>query len=105
MDDHQNKDLPGQMILKDLSLSHLFSGKHRRILSFIGCFAAGVFLGACIMHMVADALGDIETEIRKRQHMVSAVMRALISILAILEQDCAFKCQSSMIHHFLLEKK
>uniref|UniRef100_A0A670ZMX7 Solute carrier family 39 member 2 n=1 Tax=Pseudonaja textilis TaxID=8673 RepID=A0A670ZMX7_PSETE len=50
-------------------------GKHRRILSFISCFAAGVFLGACIMHMVADALGDIETEIRKRQHMVSAVLR------------------------------
>uniref|UniRef100_A0A670ZN18 Solute carrier family 39 member 2 n=1 Tax=Pseudonaja textilis TaxID=8673 RepID=A0A670ZN18_PSETE len=46
-------------------------GKHRRILSFISCFAAGVFLGACIMHMVADALGDIETEIRKRQHMVT----------------------------------
>ncbi|XP_070585433.1 zinc transporter ZIP2 isoform X1 [Erythrolamprus reginae] len=47
-------------------------GKHRRILSFIGCFSAGVFLGACIMHMVADALRDIETEIRKRQHMESA---------------------------------
>uniref|UniRef100_A0A8C6XCL6 Solute carrier family 39 member 2 n=1 Tax=Naja naja TaxID=35670 RepID=A0A8C6XCL6_NAJNA len=42
-------------------------GKHRRILSFIGCFSAGIFLGACIMHMVADALGDIETEIRKQQ--------------------------------------
>uniref|UniRef100_A0A8D2L4T1 Zinc transporter ZIP2 n=2 Tax=Varanus komodoensis TaxID=61221 RepID=A0A8D2L4T1_VARKO len=42
-------------------------GKHRRILSFIGCFAAGVFLGACIMHMVADALGDIQEEIKKRQ--------------------------------------
>ncbi|XP_039206084.1 zinc transporter ZIP2 [Crotalus tigris] len=47
-------------------------GKHRRILSFIGCFAAGVFLGACIMHMVADALGDIDTEIRKRLHVESA---------------------------------
>ncbi|XP_054850660.1 zinc transporter ZIP2 [Eublepharis macularius] len=42
-------------------------GKHRRILSFIGCFAAGVFLGACIMHMVADALGDIREEIEKQQ--------------------------------------
>ncbi|KAF7235170.1 Zinc transporter ZIP2 [Varanus komodoensis] len=44
-----------------------YTGKHRRILSFIGCFAAGVFLGACIMHMVADALGDIQEEIKKRQ--------------------------------------
>nr|XP_060636126.1 zinc transporter ZIP2 [Anolis sagrei ordinatus] len=42
-------------------------GKHRRILSCIGCFAAGVFLGACLMHMVADALGDIQEEIKKRQ--------------------------------------
>ncbi|XP_053121583.1 zinc transporter ZIP2 [Hemicordylus capensis] len=42
-------------------------GKHRRILSFIGCFAAGVFLGACIMHMMADALGDIQEELKKRQ--------------------------------------
>uniref|UniRef100_A0A8C6XCQ0 Solute carrier family 39 member 2 n=1 Tax=Naja naja TaxID=35670 RepID=A0A8C6XCQ0_NAJNA len=50
-------------------------GKHRRILSFIGCFSAGIFLGACIMHMVADALGDIETEIRKQQHMVSAALK------------------------------
>ncbi|XP_063157521.1 zinc transporter ZIP2 [Candoia aspera] len=48
---------------------HMARGKHRHILSFIGCFAAGVFLGACIMHMVADALGDIHTEIRKWQHM------------------------------------
>ncbi|XP_061445486.1 zinc transporter ZIP2 [Rhineura floridana] len=47
-------------------------GKHRRILGFIGCFAAGVFLGACIMHMVADALGDIQEEIKKhRQQGVS----------------------------------
>ncbi|XP_077169967.1 zinc transporter ZIP2 [Paroedura picta] len=44
-------------------------GKHRRVLSIIGCFAAGVFLGACIMHMVADALGDIKEEIEKRQHL------------------------------------
>ncbi|XP_062994021.1 zinc transporter ZIP2 [Elgaria multicarinata webbii] len=48
--------------------SNMARGKHRRILSFIGCFAAGVFLGACIMHMVADALGDIQEEIQKRRH-------------------------------------
>uniref|UniRef100_A0A8D0BIM3 Solute carrier family 39 member 2 n=1 Tax=Salvator merianae TaxID=96440 RepID=A0A8D0BIM3_SALMN len=46
-------------------------GKHRRILSFIGCFAAGVFLGACIMHMMADALGDIQEEIKKHQQQNS----------------------------------
>uniref|UniRef100_A0A8D0GN12 Solute carrier family 39 member 2 n=1 Tax=Sphenodon punctatus TaxID=8508 RepID=A0A8D0GN12_SPHPU len=44
------------------------TGRHRRILSFIGCFAAGVFLGACIMHMVADALADIQAEMSKRLH-------------------------------------
>ncbi|XP_066484844.1 zinc transporter ZIP2-like [Tiliqua scincoides] len=47
--------------------SSMARGKHRRILGFIGCFAAGVFLGACIMHMVADALGDIQEEIKKLQ--------------------------------------
>ncbi|XP_053218431.1 zinc transporter ZIP2 [Podarcis raffonei] len=47
--------------------SNMARGKHRRILSFIGCFAAGVFLGACIMHMVADALGDIQEELKKRR--------------------------------------
>uniref|UniRef100_A0A8C6XBP0 Solute carrier family 39 member 2 n=1 Tax=Naja naja TaxID=35670 RepID=A0A8C6XBP0_NAJNA len=56
-------------------------GKHRRILSFIGCFSAGIFLGACIMHMVADALGDIETEIRKQQHMVSAGRGGGVAVL------------------------
>nr|XP_056719006.1 zinc transporter ZIP2 [Euleptes europaea] len=50
-------------------------GKHRRILSFIGCFAAGVFLGACIMHMVADALGDIKEEIEKRQQQDTLVLK------------------------------
>ncbi|CAI5791109.1 zinc transporter ZIP2 [Podarcis lilfordi] len=47
--------------------SNMARGKHRRILSVIGCFAAGVFLGACIMHMVADALGDIQEELKKRR--------------------------------------
>ncbi|XP_066486997.1 zinc transporter ZIP2-like [Tiliqua scincoides] len=41
--------------------------KNRHILGFKGCFAAGVFLGDCIMHMVADALGDIQEEIKKLQ--------------------------------------
>ncbi|XP_043351702.1 methyltransferase-like protein 17, mitochondrial isoform X5 [Dermochelys coriacea] len=41
-------------------------GRHRRILSYIGCFAAGVFLGACLMHTAADALTDIQGELSKR---------------------------------------
>uniref|UniRef100_A0A8C8T1T5 Solute carrier family 39 member 2 n=1 Tax=Pelusios castaneus TaxID=367368 RepID=A0A8C8T1T5_9SAUR len=45
-------------------------GRHRRILSFVGCFAAGVFLGACLMHMVADALTDIQGELGKQLQQV-----------------------------------
>uniref|UniRef100_A0A8C0GBG9 Solute carrier family 39 member 2 n=1 Tax=Chelonoidis abingdonii TaxID=106734 RepID=A0A8C0GBG9_CHEAB len=45
-------------------------GRHRRILSFIGCFAAGVFLGACLMHTAADALTDIQGELGKRLQQV-----------------------------------
>nr|XP_005284292.1 zinc transporter ZIP2 [Chrysemys picta bellii] len=47
-------------------------GRHRRILSFIGCFAAGVFLGACLMHTAADALTDIQGELGKRLQQAAA---------------------------------
>ncbi|XP_067388301.1 zinc transporter ZIP2 [Emydura macquarii macquarii] len=48
------------------------TGRHRRILSFISCFAAGVFLGACLMHMVADALTDIQGELGKQLRQAGA---------------------------------
>ncbi|KAF0877939.1 S39A2 protein, partial [Crocuta crocuta] len=41
------------------------TGRHRRVLSFLGCTSAGVFLGAGFMHMTADALEGIESEIQK----------------------------------------
>lgn len=63
------------------------SGRHRRILSFIGCFAAGVFLGACIMHMVADALGDIQAELQKRQQQVSAGIKGPLRTPCLQEFD------------------
>ncbi|XP_007536911.1 zinc transporter ZIP2 isoform X1 [Erinaceus europaeus] len=40
------------------------TGRHRRILSLLGCTSAGVFLGAALMHMTAEALENIEAEIR-----------------------------------------
>ncbi|ETE61967.1 Zinc transporter ZIP2, partial [Ophiophagus hannah] len=76
-------------------------GKHRRILSFIGCFAAGVFLGACIMHMVADALGDIETEIRKRQHMLYPYGELIISLgffLVFFIESVVLHCCPQAVH-------
>ncbi|XP_005087090.1 zinc transporter ZIP2 [Mesocricetus auratus] len=41
------------------------TGHHYRVLSLLGCVSAGVFLGAGLMHMTAEALGGIESEIQK----------------------------------------
>ncbi|XP_004609565.2 zinc transporter ZIP2 isoform X2 [Sorex araneus] len=41
------------------------TGRHRRVLSLLGCTSAGVFLGAGFMHMTAEALERIESEIQK----------------------------------------
>ncbi|XP_036098542.1 zinc transporter ZIP2 [Molossus molossus] len=40
-------------------------GRHRWVLSLLGCISAGVFLGAGFMHMTAEALERIESEIQK----------------------------------------
>ncbi|KAM6202570.1 zinc transporter ZIP2 [Rhynchocyon petersi] len=44
---------------------HAATGHHRRILSLLGCTSAGVFLGAGLMHMTAEALEEIESEIQR----------------------------------------
>ncbi|XP_011374242.1 zinc transporter ZIP2-like isoform X1 [Pteropus vampyrus] len=41
------------------------TGRHRRVLSLLGCISAGVFLGAGLMHMTAEALEGMESEIQK----------------------------------------
>ncbi|XP_008709332.1 zinc transporter ZIP2 isoform X3 [Ursus maritimus] len=41
------------------------TGRHRRVLSLLGCASAGVFLGAGLMHMTAEALEGIDSEIQK----------------------------------------
>ncbi|KAM5239453.1 zinc transporter ZIP2-like isoform 2-T2 [Hipposideros larvatus] len=41
------------------------TGRHHRVLSLLGCISAGVFLGAGFMHMTAEALEGIESEIQK----------------------------------------
>ncbi|XP_076983425.1 zinc transporter ZIP2 [Tamandua tetradactyla] len=41
------------------------TGHHRRVLSLLGCTSAGVFLGAGFMHMTAEALEGIESEIQR----------------------------------------
>ncbi|KAK7802965.1 hypothetical protein U0070_008532 [Myodes glareolus] len=41
------------------------TGRHYRVLSLLGCISAGVFLGAGLMHMTAEALEGIESEIQK----------------------------------------
>ncbi|XP_067597584.1 zinc transporter ZIP2 isoform X2 [Pseudorca crassidens] len=41
------------------------TGRHHRVLSLLSCTSAGVFLGAGFMHMTAEALEGIESEIQK----------------------------------------
>uniref|UniRef100_A0A8C8T1D6 Solute carrier family 39 member 2 n=1 Tax=Pelusios castaneus TaxID=367368 RepID=A0A8C8T1D6_9SAUR len=64
-------------------------GRHRRILSFVGCFAAGVFLGACLMHMVADALTDIQGELGKQDRTQGYVYTGNLSRLKELDYPFA----------------
>uniref|UniRef100_A0A8C8STQ1 Solute carrier family 39 member 2 n=1 Tax=Pelusios castaneus TaxID=367368 RepID=A0A8C8STQ1_9SAUR len=72
------------------------TGRHRRILSFVGCFAAGVFLGACLMHMVADALTDIQGELGKQlQQLDYPFAELIISIgffLVFLTESLVLHC-------------
>ncbi|ELK33214.1 PREDICTED: zinc transporter ZIP2 [Myotis davidii] len=42
-----------------------FRGRHRQVLSLLGCVSAGIFLGAGFMHMTVEALENIEFEIRQ----------------------------------------
>ncbi|XP_056408237.1 zinc transporter ZIP2 [Hyla sarda] len=39
------------------------SGTYELVICLISSFAAGIFLGACLLHVVADALTDIATEL------------------------------------------
>lgn len=47
-------------------------GRHRRVLSLLSCTSAGIFLGAGFMHMTAEALEGIESEIQKLVIQVSS---------------------------------
>ncbi|XP_076880982.1 zinc transporter ZIP1 [Brachyhypopomus gauderio] len=40
---------------------------HRIVLSFISCFAGGVFLAACLLDVIPDYLSDINGELNLRQ--------------------------------------
>ncbi|XP_008582347.1 PREDICTED: zinc transporter ZIP2-like [Galeopterus variegatus] len=48
------------------------TGRHRRVLKLLGCTSAGIFLGAGLMHMTAEALEGIESEIQKFVVQVSS---------------------------------
>ncbi|XP_022443305.1 zinc transporter ZIP2 isoform X2 [Delphinapterus leucas] len=48
------------------------TGRHRRVLSLLSCTSAGIFLGVGFMHMTAEALEGIESEIQKLVIQVSS---------------------------------
>ncbi|EMP28513.1 Zinc transporter ZIP2 [Chelonia mydas] len=70
-------------------------GWHRRILSYIGCFAAGVFLGACLMHTAADALTDIQGELGKRLQQLDYPFAELVISLGFF---LVFLTESLVLH-------
>ncbi|KAK2913403.1 hypothetical protein Q8A67_001802 [Cirrhinus molitorella] len=39
---------------------------HRAVLSFVSCFAGGVFLSACLLDIIPDYLSDIHEELQKQ---------------------------------------
>ncbi|KAM4050248.1 zinc transporter ZIP2 [Anomaloglossus baeobatrachus] len=44
-------------------MKNRITGTYEFIIYLISSFAAGIFLGACLLHVVADALTDISTEL------------------------------------------
>ncbi|XP_005989801.1 zinc transporter ZIP1-like [Latimeria chalumnae] len=42
------------------------AGRHQSILRFISCFAAGVFLSACLLDIIPDYLSDITEQLEER---------------------------------------
>ncbi|XP_073509773.1 zinc transporter ZIP2 [Phyllobates terribilis] len=44
-------------------MKNRITGTYEVIICLISSFAAGIFLGACLLHIVADALTDIATEL------------------------------------------
>ncbi|XP_059357986.1 zinc transporter ZIP1 [Carassius carassius] len=39
---------------------------HKAVLSFVGCFAGGVFLSACLLDIIPNYLSDIHEELKKQ---------------------------------------
>ncbi|XP_060031331.1 zinc transporter ZIP2 isoform X2 [Erinaceus europaeus] len=71
------------------------TGRHRRILSLLGCTSAGVFLGAALMHMTAEALENIEAEIRLVSQVEYPYGELIISLgffLVFFLESLALQC-------------
>ncbi|KAI5931990.1 Zinc transporter ZIP2 [Manis javanica] len=64
---HTEQEDPNSLLKqpKDGATTRTTSGRHRLVLSLLGCISAGVFLGAGFMHMTAEALESIENKIQK----------------------------------------
>lgn len=61
-----------QCNVTDLCFS-LFPAIHRAVLSFVSCFAGGVFLSACLLDIIPDYLSDIHEVLRKQGLDVSSL--------------------------------
>ena len=52
------------------------------VLSLISCFAGGVFLAACLLDIIPDYLGDVNTELDARGLQVT--LHVLLSSIMVM---------------------
>ncbi|KAK0144422.1 Zinc transporter ZIP1 [Merluccius polli] len=76
---------------------------HRVVLSLISCFAGGVFLAACLLDIIPDYLGDINTELDARGLQISFpvpefIIAAGFFVVLILER-IVLSCQQAHGDH------
>ncbi|XP_028823927.1 zinc transporter ZIP1-like isoform X2 [Denticeps clupeoides] len=59
---------------------------HRVVLSFISCFAGGVFLAACLLDIIPDYLSDISTELQGDFPLAEFIMAMGFFTVLIVER-------------------
>ncbi|CAL8243757.1 unnamed protein product [Lota lota] len=76
---------------------------HRVVLSLISCFAGGVFLAACLLDIIPDYLGDINTELDARGLQISFPLPEFIIasgfFLVLILERIVLDCQHAHGDH------
>ncbi|XP_075425062.1 zinc transporter ZIP2, partial [Ascaphus truei] len=68
------------------------TGTHHLVLCLITSFAAGIFLGACLLHVVADYLTDIAEELSYINYPMGELILSLGFFLVLLIERVVLQC-------------